>query len=193
CFAFLAYLRPAVFGRITASVFGFTIILVILYYQIELFNEGLAFLSLRFEEAANVEGTPFEAYITRYWEIIRAPWYFGSLNDLWGMGLGAGTRAGAAIGYGMPMEIEWGRHVKESGMIMGCLYVAIRIWISKDLLAVCLNAVKRDNYLAIFLWGACAPVILFGILGQPTNLGFAAFGGGLCLAAANTKIEHHRN
>ena len=48
----------------------------------------------------------------------------------------------------------------------------------------CIKAVKRGSYLAIFLFGAAGPVLLFGLLGQPTNLGFAAFGSGLCLAAA---------
>ena len=40
------------------------------------------------------------------------------------------------------------------------------------------------HLLAIFIFGAAGPVLLFGLLGQPTNLGFAAFGTGLCLAAA---------
>ena len=34
---------------------------------------------------------------------------------------------------------------------------------------------------AIFLFGAAGPVLLFGLLGQPTNLGFAAFGSGFVL------------
>ena len=32
--------------------------------------------------------------------------------------------------------------------------------------------------LAFFLFGAAGPILLFGLLGQPTNLGFAAFGVG---------------
>ena len=36
-------------------------------------------------------------------------------------------------------------------------------------------------------YSAAGPILLFGLLGQPTNLGFAAFGGGLCLAAARAK------
>ena len=45
---------------------------IILYYRLDLFKEGLSFLSLRFEEAANVEGNPFEAYFLRYWDMLSA-------------------------------------------------------------------------------------------------------------------------
>ena len=70
---------------------------------------------------------------------------------------------------------------------MGFLFIFWRIWITKDLLITCVNAVKRGNYLSIFLFGAAGPILLFGLLGQPTNLGFATFGSGLCLAAAVSK------
>jgi hypothetical protein len=70
---------------------------------------------------------------------------------------------------------------------MGVLFLAWRIWITKDLLLICIKAVKQGNYFSIFLFGAAGPVMMFGILGQPTNLGFAAFGGGLCLAAAKIR------
>ena len=48
CFGFLAYYRPHEFGKITATVFGFSTISLILYSQLDIFNEGLNFLSLRF-------------------------------------------------------------------------------------------------------------------------------------------------
>ena len=44
CFAFLAYYKPNEFGRITASVFGFSTLALILYSQVDLFKEGLEFL-----------------------------------------------------------------------------------------------------------------------------------------------------
>ena len=76
CIGFLAYFRPQEFGRITISVFGFSTLALLLYSQVDLFKEGLEFLSLRFEEAANVEGTPIEAYFNRYFEMISAPYYY---------------------------------------------------------------------------------------------------------------------
>ncbi|MEC7802346.1 MAG: hypothetical protein VX467_04140, partial [Verrucomicrobiota bacterium] len=185
CFAFLAYYKPNEFGRITASVFGFSTLALILYSQVDLFKEGLVFLSLRFEEAANVEGTPIEAYFNRYYQIITAPYHYSFFIDLFGNGLGSATRAGSMLGgtYGFA-ENSWARAITENGVIIGSMFLVWRIWVTKDLLGCCIQSVKKGNYLAIFLFGAAAPVLLFGLLGQPTNLGFATFGSGLCLAAA---------
>ena len=74
--------------------------------------------------------------------------------------------------------------VDEGKRLAGLAPVGAATLITLDLLIVCIRAVNKGNYLAIFLFGAAGPILLFGILGQPTNLGFAAFGGGLCLAAA---------
>jgi hypothetical protein len=188
CFGFLAYYKPKEFGRIGASVFVLSIIALILYSQIDLFKEGLGFLSLRFEEASNVEGNPMEAYFVRYWEIIVSPYYYNMWTGFFGNGLGTATRAGSALGGGYGgAELSWSRPVLENGFCMGVLFLAWRIWITKDLLLICIKAVKQGNYFSIFLFGAAGPVMMFGILGQPTNLGFAAFGGGLCLAAAKIR------
>ena len=185
CIAFLAYYKPDQFGRITAVAFGITTLGLILYSQIDLFKEGMQFLSLRFEEAANVEGNPIEAYFARYIDIIVAPYYYSLWSSLWGNGLGSATRAGAALGGGYGgAEISWSRPIMENGLMIGIFFIIWRLWITKDLLLSCIKAVKRGNYLAIFLFGAAGPILLFGLLGQPTNLGFAAFGSGLCLAAA---------
>ena len=188
CIGFLAYYKPSEFGKISGSVLGFTILGAILYSQVDLFQEGLEFLSLRFEEAANVEGNLIEAYFTRYYEIIVAPYYYNMWTGFFGNGLGSATRAGSALGGGMGgAELSWSRQVLENGLLVGGMYILWRIWIVKDLLVTCINSVKRGSYLAIFLFGACAPIILFIPYGQPTNLGFATFGGGLCLAAAISK------
>jgi hypothetical protein len=186
CIAFLAYYRPSEFGKIATSVFAFSALALVLYSQIDLFQEGLDFLSLRFEEAANIEGNPVEAYFNRYYQMIVAPYYYNMWTDWLGnSGLGGATRAGAALGgrWG-GAENAWSRPILENGLIIGGLFIIWRIWITKDLLITCIQAVKRGSYLAIFLFGAAGPILLFGLLGQPTNLGFAAFGSGLCLAAA---------
>ncbi len=185
CIGFLAYYKPNEFGRISASVFGFSTLALILYSQIDLFKEGLEFLSLRFEEAANVEGSPVEAYFNRYFAMLVAPYYYSLWTDIFGNGLGTATRAGAALGGGWGFaENAWSRPVMENGVVWGGLFILWRIWITKDLLLTCIKSVKNGSYLSIFLFGAAGPVLLFGLLGQPTNLGFAAFGSGLCLAAA---------
>ena len=190
CIGFLAYLKPSEFGKIAVSIFGFSTLALVLYSQIDLFAEGLEFLSLRFEEAANVEGTPAEAYINRYFQMFMAPYYYSLWIDWLGNGLGTATRAGAALGGGFGgAENSWSRPIIENGAIIGGLFIAWRIWITKDLLVSCIRAIKRGSYLAIFLFGAAGPILLFGLLGQPTNLGFAAFGCGLCLAAAVSQTK----
>ena len=186
CIAFLAYFRPSEFGKIATSVLALSTLAILLYTQLDLFKEGLDFLSLRFEEAANVEGNPIEAYFNRYFEMISAPYHYSMWNDLLGnYGLGGATRAGVALGgIGTGVENSWSRPIIENGIVIGGLFIIWRLWITKDMLISCIKAVKRGNYLAIFLFGAAGPILLFGLLGQPTNLGFAAFGSGLCLAAA---------
>jgi len=190
CIGFLAYFKPSEFGKITGSIFGFSTLGLILYSQVDLFQEGLDFLTLRFEEAANVEGNPIEAYFTRYLDIIVAPYYYNMWTGFFGNGLGSATRAGSALGGGIGgAEISWSRQVLENGLLVGGLFILWRLWVFKDLMIACINGVKRGSYLAIFLFGAAAPIILFSPYGQPTNLGFAAFGGGLCLAALNQRFS----
>ena len=158
CIGFLAYFRPQEFSRITISVFGFSTLALLLYSQVALFKEGLEFLSLRFEEAANVEGTPVEAYFNRYFQMISAPYYYSLWTGFFGNGLGSATRAGAALGGGFGLaENSWARAIIESGVLVGSLFILIRIWMTKDLLISSIRAVKRGAYLAIFLFGAAGP------------------------------------
>ncbi len=77
----------------------------------------------------------------------------------------------------------------ESGIIVGNLFILWRVFLALYLLKLCISAIKRENYLPIFIWGSCAHIILWMPIGQPTTLGFAALGGGLCLAAIRTPID----
>lgn len=184
CIGFLVYLKPKEFYKIAGSVSLFSLFAFTLNSQVGLFQEGLQFLSLRFEEASNVEGTPLEAYFKRYYDIIFAPFFYSAWVDLLGNGLGTATRAGAALGgtYGFA-EVSWARPVLENGIFIGLLFILWRVWMTKDLLITCLRSIKKGSYLCIFLFGAAGPILLFAPFGQPTNLGFAVFGTGLCLAS----------
>jgi hypothetical protein len=188
CFAFLAYIKPGIFGKITFTIFGFGLVAGFLYFQADIFKEGFEFLSLRFEEAANVEGNPIEAYFLRYWTIIGAPFNY-PMSDITGYGLGSATRAGASFGGYFWTENPWGRHLLENGIIIGSIFIAWRIWITKDIFKISINEIYRGNYLPIFLLGACGPALLTGLLGQPTTLGFAIFGSGLCLASTKRSFS----
>ena len=195
CFGFLAYFRPKEFGKITFFVFGLSAVSIFLWTQVDLFGEGIEHLKLRFDEAANIEGNPVEAFFKRYLDIITAPYFYHQFTGWTGNdGIGSATRAGSEIarrfgsgGWGGAAEISWARPIIENGIIVGLPFIFWRIWVTLDLLKNCISAIHRGNYLAIFLFGAAGPILLFGLLGQATNLGFAAFGGGLCLAASRAK------
>jgi hypothetical protein len=190
CFVFLATFNPRAFS----SAFGLIIsisVVVIVISQTPIYVEGMSFLKMRFDEASNVEGNAVSAYFLRNGQIIISPWRdtMNSNMDLFGRGIGAGTQAGIALGAkkGFFGENEWQRHIMESGIIVGNLFILWRVSLAIFILRLCIQAIKRENYLPIFLWGSCSHIILWMPIGQPTTLGFAALGGGLCLAAIRTQ------
>ena len=121
-------------------------------------------------------------------EILLVPLDYGKF-DIFGNGLGSATRAGSIFGGYAWSENAWRRAFMEGGLFFGFTFIIWRILITKDLLMLCIKAVKRNNHLPIFLFGATGPILLLGILGQPTNLGFVVFGAGLCLASCKSKKE----
>ena len=193
CIAILLYKKPTEFKKIATSIFGFTVVGLILYSQYDLFKTGITFLEMRFEDAENVEGNPVEAYFLRYWHILREP-YMLTWVDFFGIGgLGSATRAGSALAviFGSSssigfVETSWSQPIIENGMIIGCAFIFWRMWMVKDLYLLSIKSISKGNYLPILLFGACGPVLLTGLYGQPTTLGFVAFGTGLCLASTKT-------
>ncbi len=98
-----------------------------------------------------------------------------------------GTNAGAALLTGktdyLLAEGEWARVILESGLILGLLYILLRIAILCWMGILCLKCAVAGNILPLLIFGACALTILNGQFGQPTTFGFAVLGGGLCLAS----------
>lgn len=192
CLGFLAIYRPQLYSRLFSLLTVVSILFFILA-KMELFQEGMEILSLRFDEASGM-GTgagPIQEYFIRNYEIIKAPFTASGRAPLLGYGLGAGTNAGGALaGLGrMGMgESEWQRNIYESGPIIGNLYIIWRIGLFITMLKIALSSLRNDgNSLPILLFGAAGPLVLMGQIGQPTTLGFAAFGAGLCLAATRIK------
>jgi hypothetical protein len=109
-----------------------------------------------------------------------------------GYGLGIGTNGGAKFLTGrfifLLTEGEWGRVVLESGPILGLAYLAWRTMLTVKLGLFGFRHVKRGEILPLMLYCAGFVSLLNGQFGQPTNLGFACFVCGLCLAAGNTNI-----
>ena len=186
CFAFLAYFRPRSFGSAFSLIFTLTVAILLLS-RTEIYNEGMRFLKMRFDEASNVEGDAVTAYFERNKKIVYSPVKetFKPNIDFWGKGLGSGTVGGIRLGAPKAFfgENEWQRHIIESGPILGNMFIFWRVSLALFLLQQCILAIKRENFLPIFIWGACSHIILWGPIGQPTTLGFGVLGAGLCLAA----------
>ena len=106
---------------------------------------------------------------------------------LLGQGLGMGTNVGLVLMADKSkfiwFEDEWARNILESGPLLGGLFIFYRIALTTWLGSVAWrHAAKRDP-LPILLFGVCVTLLLNGIIGQSTLLGFAILTSGLCLAA----------
>jgi hypothetical protein len=184
----ILFVRPGAvnqFGR------NLLIVVVVLLIAIRLpvFKEGVHVLSDRFTAVAEAEETSiaggllartFSGFTEGFLLIPRAP--IG--------GYGLGTNGGAKFLTGRAIflltEGEWGRVILESGPIFGVLYLGWRTILTLHLGLFSFRQLKRGAILPIMLYGAGFLAILNGQFGQPTNLGFAVFVCGLCLAAGNT-------
>jgi hypothetical protein len=118
------------------------------------------------------------------WAILDSP--------MFGVGLGAGTNAGAALqgtkGFRWG-EGEWPRVIFEAGPILGLLYLIWRVWITFAVGKAALHASGSGVLLPLLLWGACASSLLSGQWGQTSIQGFGVFTLGLTLAAGRAAIR----
>lgn len=154
--------------------------------NLSFFQEGLQVLDARVQGASAVEGGA-EGFATRYFSgIISAlPLFWDA--PLWGLGLGMGTNAGAALLTGeagfLLAEGEWPRVLLESGPLLGGAFLAWRLCLAASLGWHSARHAARGNPLPLLLFGACGLLLINGQFGQNTDLGFAVLSSGLCLAA----------
>ena len=121
---------------------------------------------------------------------------FAGSAPFFGYGIGMGTNAALALTSGQrnysPAESEWGRIMGELGPIVGFIYIGFRCWLTWRLLTAAFKAwSKHSDSLSILLLSAVGLLVLNGQWGPPNQLGFAIFGGGLVLAAANVAGHDH--
>ncbi len=151
------------------------------------FSEGVDVLNYR------VGGEIKSSIVDRYLGGLTAPFDVVSITPALGFGLGRGTNAGAVLmgkqGSFMLAEDELPRIVMESGPILGFSYILLRLAIIGYLGFVAFAALGRENPLPVLLFFYVTPLMLTGQFGQPTTLGFAVIGAGLCLAAARDAEE----
>lgn len=183
-------IRPSAINQFGRNLLIVVVVLLIAV-RLPFFKEGVQILSDRFTAAAEetdktIAGGLLERMASGFSEGIllvgRAP--------IGGYGLGIGTNGGAKFLTGRFMflltEGEWGRVVLESGPILGVAFLAWRTILTIYLGIFSFRHLRRGEILPIMLYCAGFLSLLNGQFGQPTNLGFACFVCGLCLAAGNT-------
>lgn len=159
--------------------------------SLPIFQEGIMVHTKRFGEAGGgvqhgiIERT-FSDYLNGIYAIPDTPFF--------GMGLGIGTNAAAGmLGGGkrsfLLAEGEWERVIKEGGPIFGLGFLLLRVGIAAYLGLLAMAALGRKQPLSLMVLSACVLPVLNAQFGQPTALGFAVFGAGLCLAAVNEAVE----
>jgi hypothetical protein len=181
----LALKRPQLLGRILVVVVSLVLIGGTLM-QFGTVEEGVQNLTTRFEEAGGHAGI-----WPRVAESFTNPFYQAFQTPLFGYGLGVGTNAGSALLIGrtefLLAEDEWSRVIMESGPFVGTLFIIWRVAFVVWLFRVTIKVLHQQNPLPLLLLSSCGFLLLGGQFGQPTTLGFAALGCGICLAAARTK------
>ena len=182
-------LKPQMALRWIASV---VVMGVLVYFlsNLSFFQTGLTVFTARVSAASGSEGgalgalarvgSGFVGFIPALYE---AP--------LFGQGLGLGTNVGLSLltdkSKFIWFEDEWARHILESGPLLGCAFIAYRIALTGWIGAVAFRYMARRDPLPILLFGACFLVLINGLIGQATTLGFAIAISGLCLAATRPR------
>lgn len=184
-------IRPSAMNQFGRNLLIVVVVLLVAV-RLPVFKEGVQVLSDRFTAVAEAEeksiargllARTFSGFTEGILLLTRAP--------IAGYGLGIGTNGGAKFLTGRSLfllsEGEWGRVVLESGPILGLAFLVWRTMLTFKLGLFSYRQLKRGEILPIMLYCAGFLSLLNGQFGQPTNLGFAVFVCGLCLAAGNTK------
>ena len=175
--------------------FGRNLLIVVvvglIVVRLPIFNEGVKVLTDRFSDVAQAEETSIAGgLVTRTLLPFTEGFLLLGRAPIGGYGLGIGTNGGAKFLTGRAIflltEGEWGRVVLESGPILGLAYLLWRTMITVKLGLFSYRQLKRGQLLPLLLYCSVFLALLTGQFGQPTNLGFAVFLSGLCLAAGNT-------
>jgi hypothetical protein len=147
-------------------------------------REGMWVLGERFESGEGLKVGILDRTISGYMDAFDHLGAHGWIGE----GLGVGTNAGANMLTGQRVfllaEGEWDRILAEVGPVLGLAFILYRIVLVWHLFSNALAALRRGETLAMLLFGMCMLIVLSGQFGAATTLGFAAFGAGICLAAA---------
>jgi hypothetical protein len=178
------FIRPA--GRILFCALLISLILG----SCSTIREGVSILQARVIEANGIKVGLFQRFFSEQLVVFEV----ATSAPFVGYGLGKGTNAGASILTGgernfLLTEGEWCRLVLEMGPVLGFAYIGLRCGIAFRLARLALQQTHEGRALPLLLCSACFLPLIEGSFGQPTALGFAIFGGGLCLASVSDRRD----
>jgi diacylglycerol kinase len=187
CLVVSFLVRPALLGKS----YKFLVLICAVYIGITstpVFYEGMEVLSSRAEDSGKAEASK-GGILGRFFNDMLEPFnYVDQLPPL-GYGPGVGTNVGAVLLTGKVQftlsEGEWGRIIFESGVVLGLLYILLRIALVGWMGRVSIKNAAQGNVLPILLFGNCSLTFLNGQFSRSSDVGFAVLTAGLCLAAAN--------
>lgn len=175
-----------------SRIFFIALFVIFTLGYVDHFEEGTEILEARFIEAHNNEKEQ-GGIVGRFLTQMLGPLRWTLDVPVVGKGLGVGTNVGAKFLTGemgfMLAEGEWGRVLLEMGSIVGLAFILYRTLLTFWLGRLSFRAAREGNSLALMLFGACALNVLNAQWGQPTTLGFACLGAGLCLTALKSTDE----
>ena len=179
--------KPAFFGRgIKLVVIGGAAYFALGFWSE--FQQGIEIHQSRIEGGGGLK----DGIIFRVLAGLIEPFYAVADAPFFGVGLGMGTNGASGLLYGKQVfdlgEGDWERIVRESGPILGFIYIGFRIAIVVELGRRAWAALKRDQPLPLLLFACAFPGVLVGQWGVPMLLGLAVFSAGLCLAASNAEL-----
>jgi hypothetical protein len=172
----------------------FTIVLII-SFQIPVFQDALRVFGDRWESAAQFSGgtedsTHGAAAVLwdRLFASISEPFEVVSELPILGEGIGVGSNVGSSLKTGsagfLLSENEWLRICQEVGPLLGLAFMFYRVILCGKLAIGGFAALRKNSTLSILVAAATIPSLLTVSLEQPTSLGFMVFGAGLALAGA---------
>ena len=114
---------------------------------------------------------------------------------IFGHGIGMGSNVGSRYSTGemgfQLAEAEWAKIILELGPILGVAFIGFRVWLAVSLLLKAWTRLFTDHdSLSWLICGACVLTVISGQWAPPTILGFAVFGAGLTLAAAQPEDDY---
>lgn len=166
--------------------------LVILLLKFNFFQTATSIFSERFTTANEVEGGLEGTLIDRFLGGMYAA-VIDPENSFAGLGLGLGSKVasklltGGSAAYLLP-EGEWGRVIGEMGIILGILFIFIRLALVLNFFRKSWLSQQSGNFLPWLLLSFGTISLLQGQWSQPTALGFAILAGGLIIASFKGKL-----